>query len=70
MLHSAKNRSIYYINKFHVRNDYFVIDNNEPILDFLSYGNTQKGLKSISTYDFSTLYNIYNVYYTSIHIFD
>ena len=55
MLYSAKNKSIY-DNKFHVRNDYFVIDNNEPILDFLNYDNTQKGLKSVSTYDFSTLY--------------
>ena len=33
MLRSAKNKAIY-DNKFHVRNDYFVIDNNEPILDF------------------------------------
>ena len=61
MLHSAKNKSIY-DNKLHVRNDYFVIDSNEPILDFLSYDNTQKGLKSVSTYDFSTLY-------TSIYLF-
>ena len=68
MLHSAKNRSIYYINKFHVRNDYFVIDNNEPILDFLSYGNTQKGLKSVSTYDFSTLYTMYIIHLSTYSI--
>ena len=33
-----------------------IIDNNEPILDFLSYDNTEKCLKSVSTYDFSNLY--------------
>ena len=55
MLHSAKNRSIY-DNKFHVRNDYFVIDNNEPVLNFINQDNIQNGLKSVSTFDFSTLY--------------
>ena len=55
MLHSAKNRSIY-DNKFHVRNDYYVIDSNEPILDFLNNNNVNKGFKSINTFDFSTLY--------------
>jgi hypothetical protein len=55
MLHSAKNRSLY-DNRFHIRNDYFVIDDRDPDLDFISHMNTQKGFKSVSTYDFSTLY--------------
>ena len=55
LLHSAKNRSLY-DNKFHPRNDYYVIDNNEPVLDFINANNLIKGSKSISTYDFSTLY--------------
>ena len=55
MLHSAKNRSLY-DNKFHARNDFFIIDSNEKVLDFLCSDNTHKGRKSINTYDFSTLY--------------
>ena len=55
LLHSAKNKSIY-DNKFHIRNDYYVIDNNEPVLDFINSDNLKKGGKSVSTYDFSTLY--------------
>jgi hypothetical protein len=43
-------------NKFHSRNDFYVIDNNEPVLDFISANNLKKGSKSINTYDFSTLY--------------
>ena len=55
LLHSAKNKSIY-DNKFHIRNDYYVIDNNKPVLDFINLDNLKKGGKSVSTYDFSTLY--------------
>jgi hypothetical protein len=55
MLHSAKNRSLY-DNRFHICNDYFVIDDRDPVLDFISHMNTQKGFKSVSTDDFSTLY--------------
>ena len=35
LLHSAKNRSLY-DNKFHSRNDFYVIDNNEPVIDFIT----------------------------------
>ena len=55
LLHSAKNRSLY-DNKFHPRNDFYVIDNHEPVLDFLNSNNLKKGYKSIHTFDFSTLY--------------
>ena len=55
MLHSAKNHSQYQ-NKFHTRNDFYIIDNNVPVLDFIASNNIQDGHKSISTFDFSTLY--------------
>ena len=55
MLHSAKNRSNY-DNKFSCRNDFFIIDSNEKVLDFLYSNNSCKNFKSINTYDFSTLY--------------
>ena len=55
MLHSAKNKSLY-DNKFTARNDFYVIDSNENVLDFLCTDNTRKSFKSINTYDFSTLY--------------
>ena len=35
LLHSAKNRSLY-DNKFHSRNVFYVIDNNEPVIDFIT----------------------------------
>ena len=55
MLHSAKNRSLY-DNKFSARNDFFIIDSNEKVLDFLCSNNLRKCSRSINTYDFSTLY--------------
>ena len=56
MLHSAKNKSVY-DHKFHSRNDFYIIDSNEKVLDFLYNNNTCKNsTKSINTYDFSTLY--------------
>ena len=55
MLHSAKNRSLY-DNKFHIRNDYFVIDDRDPVLEFINDSNVHGGFKSVKTYDFSTLY--------------
>ena len=55
MLHSAKNKSLY-DNKFSARNDFYVIDSNEKVLDFLYTDNARSGSKSINTYDFSTLY--------------
>lgn len=55
MLHSAKNYSKYH-NRFHNRNDYFVIDGHEEVLDFITTNNSYNSPKSISTFDFSTLY--------------
>ena len=55
MLHSAQNKSKY-DHKFHNRNDYFVIDSHDPILQFIERDKGRKGKRSISTYDFSTLY--------------
>ena len=55
MLHSSKNKSNY-DHRFHNRNDFYIIDNNEPVLDFINMNNTMSGVKSINTYDFSTLY--------------
>ena len=55
LLHSAKNRSLY-DNKFHSRNDFYVIDNNETVIDFIYANNLRMGSKSINTCDFSTLY--------------
>ena len=55
MLHSAKNRSLY-DNKFFQRNDYYVIDSNEPIINFINMNNFRRSPKSINTYDFSTVY--------------
>ena len=55
MLFSAKNHSVYH-NKFYPRNDYYVIDSNEPVLEFINMSNSSSGFKSVNTYDFSTLY--------------
>ena len=65
MLHSAKNYSKYR-NRFHNRNDFYVVDGHDDfyvvdghdeILEFLYSSNiTHKGRKNISTFDFSTLY--------------
>ena len=51
----AKNYSKY-SNKFHRRNDFYVIDNNSDVLDFMFENNFISGNKSISTFDFSTLF--------------
>ena len=53
-LHSALNTS-FCDNKFHQRNDYYIIDSNEDILNFVNLNNTTEGFKSINTFDFSTL---------------
>ena len=64
LLHlSAENRSLY-DDKFHSRNDFFVIDNNEPVIDFIHANNLRMGSKSINTYDFSTLYLYFHSSYT------
>ena len=51
----VKNNSKY-LNKFYDRNDYYVIDSNKDVLDFIFENNNISGRKSISTFDFSTLY--------------
>ena len=56
MLHSAKNFSKYK-NRFHKRNDFYVVDGHDDVLEFLYSCNiSHKGRKNISTFDFSTLY--------------
>ena len=45
-----------YSNFFHRRNDFYVIDNNQDVLDFMFSSNLEPGRKSVSTFDFSTLY--------------
>ena len=54
-LRVAKNQSRYN-NKFHRRNDFYVIDSNVDILDFMFNSNLCSGRKDITTFDFSTLY--------------
>ena len=63
LLHSAENKSLY-DDKLHSRNDFFVIDNNEPVIDFIHANNLRMGSKSINTYDFSTLYLYFHSSYT------
>jgi hypothetical protein len=56
MLHSAKNCSRYK-NRFHQRNDFYVVDGHDEVIEFLNTTNiVHKGRKTISTFDFSTLY--------------
>ena len=45
-----------YRNNFYKRNDYYVIDSHNEVLDFMLESNSLSGRKSISTFDFSTLY--------------
>jgi hypothetical protein len=54
-LRIAKNHSKY-SNNFHRRNDFYVIDSNQDVLDFMFENNFMSGRKSITTFDFSTLY--------------
>ena len=51
----ARNHSKY-SNFFHRRNDFYVIDSNQDVLDFMFSSNLKPGRKSVSTFDFSTLY--------------
>ena len=51
----ARNHSKY-SNFFHRRNDFYVIDSNQDVLDFMFSSNLESGRKSVSTFDFSTLY--------------
>ena len=48
-LQVAKNYSNY-SNNFHWRNDFYVIDNNSDVLDFMFENNFISGSKSISTF--------------------
>ena len=45
-----------YSNKFHRRNDFYVIDNNSSVLDFMFENNFITSNKSVTTFDFSTLF--------------
>ena len=51
----AKNHSDY-VNRFYSRNDFYVIDSNKDPLEFMFKNNLSYCRKSISTFDFSTLF--------------
>ena len=51
----AKNHSAYH-NRYYPRNDYYVIDSNSDVLQFMFNSNLDSGYKSLTTFDFSTLY--------------
>ena len=51
----AKNHSNY-VNRFYSRNDFYVIDSNKDVLDYIFQNNLGYCRKSISTFDFSTLF--------------
>ena len=51
------------INRFHTKSKFYsnynlfwVVNNSKPVIDKLNVINTRKRARSISTYDFSTLY--------------
>ena len=51
----AKNHSAYH-NRYYPRNDYYVINSNSDVLQFMFNSNLYSGYKSLTTFDFSTLY--------------
>ena len=51
----AKNHSAYH-NRYYPRNDYYVIDSNSDVLQFMFNSNLYSGYKSLTTFDFSTMY--------------
>ena len=51
----AKNHSAYH-NRYYPRNDYYVIDSNSDVLQFMFNSNLYSFYKSLTTFDFSTLY--------------
>ena len=51
----AKNHSAYH-NRYYPRNDYYVIDSNSDVLQFMFNSNLYSGYKSLTTFDFSTVY--------------
>ena len=60
MLFSAKNNSVYH-SKFYPRNDYYVIDSNEPVLEFI---NIQSNSELNSQYEFLNYIHImHHIYF-------
>ena len=51
----AKNHSNY-VNRFYSRNDFYVIDSNKDVLNFMFENNLMHCRKSVSSFDFSTLF--------------
>ena len=51
----AKNHSAHH-NRYYPRNDYYVIDSNSYLLQFMFNSNLYSGYKALTTFDFSTLY--------------
>ena len=46
-----------YIHKYHDYNDYFVVDNRDPVIEYMVFANGRNHPnKSIRTYDFTSLY--------------
>ena len=52
----SKNYSAYH-NRYYPSNDYYVLDSNSDVLQFMFNSNLYSGYKSLTTFDFSTLYN-------------
>ena len=50
----AKNHSAYH-NRYYPRNDFYVIDSNSDVLQFMFNSNLYSGYKSLTTFNFSTL---------------
>ena len=46
-----------FLHKYHDYNDFFVVDNRDPIIDYMNYANgCNNRNKSVKTYDFTSLY--------------
>ena len=56
----AKNHSAYH-NRYYPRNDYYVINSNSDVLQFMFNSNLYSGYKLLATFDFSTLYILESV---------
>ena len=52
---AVKNQSAYN-NCYLQANDFFIINNSKTVVDFLNANNYENGRKTVSTYDFQTLY--------------
>ena len=56
LLQSEKSNSKF-AHKYHDYNDFFVVDNRDPIIEYIMYANVCRNrYKSIRTYDFTSLY--------------